>query len=338
MTHDLNKDGEVDLFDQQAEWRAQDQAESDAFVKQVWTAISQTVTGFALVMYRLPGRVAAVAKRVRIIARVQIVAESVGDAEALYARLFQFPPADPGHESYRRAFVAVALEKRKTRAQWLTFADMLDGLQAYDETPVDAWLLLRPAPRPALTAPRPPLTPVDTASVPLGIAGIPGTPPIPGLNWFTQILAVALVISIGWGLWMRGEAKNAKLYRERAETAEIRNTGLADALKDAGAAMEKDRAVMADFQNRIAERAAQDAALSTKQAGIRRREKERFDAVRNGGAVPDDEFLRELAEPASVGGDPVPADPADATAAGILGEMHGTTGADAAQPDPSTQR
>jgi hypothetical protein len=248
----------------------------------------------------------------------------VGDAQTLYDKLFAFPPTDPGHESYRRSFVALALERNKTRAQWLMFADMLDGLERFDDRPLDAWMVLRKAPRPALTAPR-----VEAASVP-GIQGFAGLPTPAGFGWFNMVLAAALVLSLGYALWQRGDAMKAGRLRDALEAEQAANAGLAERTRAAEDAQQRTAETLEDYERRIAERAKSDGALARELAAIRRREKERRDAINSGGSAQrsDDEWVRGIAEPASVGAS-VSADPAAAAPEGVLGEVPGATGGDA---------
>lgn len=330
MTTDIDGDGVAgDMDDRQAEWRRQDQEDQ----ARMWGAAASAIVALWFWLREAPGRAWRFFRRVRIVARVHVVADSVGDAQGLYDRLFPFPPTDPGHESYRRSFVALALERTKSRQQWLLFAEMLDGLQAFEDRPLDAWLVLRRAPRPALTAPR---AAVETASMP-AIQGFVSAP-VPGLNWMSMGLAVALVLTLGWGLWMRGDAMKAGRLRDALETERVANAGLGKRVITAEIRAEQTEATLKDFESRVEAMAKKDAATAGELAAIRRREKERAHAVRNGGAVSDAELLRELAEPAASIDPPVPAGADAAAAAGVQREVPGTPGGNAAQPDAGSQR
>lgn len=336
--NDVNKDGVSDWEDIQARNRALDQAESARAMRELGATIGQGVRNIGAAFAGLWRNVLAVPlflKRVRIVARVQIVAQSVGDAQALYDKLFPFPPNDPGQESYRRSFVALALEPNKTRAQWLVFADMLDGLQAFEDRPLDAWLVLRRAPKPALTAPR-----AEPAAI-QGFAGLPS--PVGLFTPVTQVLAVLLVLLGLWNFAQRAEIKAAKADAKenelRADAATAANDGLAKRMVAAEEAMQESQIVLADYEKRIAAMRMTDAQRAAEQAAIRRREKERADAIANGdtGRRTDDDWLRELAAPASADG-AMPSDPAATAAPGVQPVLPDAAGSDAAGAAPGSER
>jgi hypothetical protein len=331
VTGDINHDGRVDYDDVLAQNRRLDQQEQAAF----WGGVFAALFAMWDWLRAFPGRAARTLRRVRIVASVHLVAESVTDAQALYDRLFPLPPVDPGHDSYRRSFVALALERQKTREQWLLFADMLDGLQAFDERPLDAWLLLRRAPKPQLTAPRGPV--VESASLP-PIQGFLATP-VAALNPVTQVLAAALVITLLWGLWRNGEANKVGEVRARLEQEQSANLGLRNRAQDAENRATQTEATLKDYEQRVADMAKKDSRVSAELAAIRRRAKERANAVNSGSTAgrSDDEWVRGIAEPALYADPAVPAGPAAAPAAGVLGQVPGAPGSDAGPGDHPQQ-
>ncbi len=259
---------------------------------------------------------------------VRFAPEDVTDSQQLYERTFAElgPPRNADHEHYRRTICLLCVVER-TPEQDLQFAQYLRGMREYGEDPLKIWIERAWARKRA-----PPTMPQPQ------VQGLLAAP-IPGLGMLSQVLAAALVLSLGWGLWRNHVAEHAqgKLddVKEELAGATVANEALAARMSQAEQAMAKSNAVLADYEQRIADAAKLDAARAARQAAIRRRSQERTHEVAEGDTArrPDDDWLRELAGPASSNDPPVPAGAHPAAPAGLFDGVSGNAGGDAAAHD-----
>ncbi len=237
----------------------------------------------------LPGQLDRFRQRLHVKVVVKMLPEDVTDAEDLKGRLFHSPPQNLDHQHYRDTFAVLALVDR-TPEQDLQLAQYLRGLKAYGEDPIRMMASqlrrkIAPSTKPA-------------ASMPQGFAALP----IPGLNWLTQALAVALVLVGLWGVWGWKSSDHNDKRADRAEEnaaaweqSAIQNASRAqqaDAMRaqetaTARAELEKSRTLATTTQGRLRSLAA--------------REKKRNEEALSGAPVDPGERLRDLADPAAAG-------------------------------------
>lgn len=104
------------------------------------------VMGLVLVLWRLPGRVDALRRRIRLRLVVRMVPQDVHSSDEIYRWLFDDVPKDAEHEHTRRSAVAILIKKvqassgsaaladdRQARHDWLMLAELLDGLERYGD-------------------------------------------------------------------------------------------------------------------------------------------------------------------------------------------------------------
>lgn len=243
----------------------------------------------------LPEQINRWRQRLHVKVVVKMLPEDVTDAEDLKGRLFHSPPQDLDHQHYRDTFAVLALTDR-TPEQDLQLAQYLRGLKAYGEDPLRMMASqlrrkIAPSTKPVQAGPQ-------------GFAALP----IPGLNWLTQALAVALVLVGLWGVWGWRSSDHNDKRADRAEENAVafeqaaiqanQRAGQADALRaqetaTARAELERSRALATTTQRRL-------SSLAT-------REKRRNEEALSGAPVDIDGRLRDLADPAAAAAPPAAA-------------------------------
>ena len=341
MTNDLNRDGEVDIFDRQAEWRRQDQEDSARVMAQAGTALGQaggafvaSVHGLARNVTSLPGRTLRILRRTHVRLVVRLIAEDVTTADQLYDLTFDLPPVDVDHEHYRRTICILAIVER-TEAQDLQFAQYMRGLKAYQEDPIRTWVERARAKRVVKALPPPTVEP----------AGIMGPQPFMGTAAavasglsLSQIFAVAAVLlgAVAWWGWDTAGDNAARVKEVAAE----RDDAISAANQNAAAAQaERDARITGETQARAeAEKSSTLAANATKRlAEARRKEKRYVEEITGsvGGGPPPawDERLRDFRSPQTLFGDPAgSAAPAPGPSGGVSDAPGAAPGASGPEP------
>lgn len=304
---------------------------NEIFLSALWHEIKRRC-GLAI---RWVTSIPQMVRRVRVIARVQMVAQEVSDADDLYSRIFPLPPKSPDHEAMRRAWVAITLQPNKSRSEVLQFADWLDGLEKdYGDDPLYALRHAKPA---KIIAAGPEATPQA-----LGFFGPVGAVAsgIGGKLWFYVSCAAGAAAIV---FFMHGMALDAKLDAARAERdkaneglemAEGRNAGLEERVRQAEAAVVASSEQIEDMSERFTAQQRRDAARNRASAELARRTQEKIDALRNGdGNGGPNVGLRDLGiDPNGRGIPAVPTEPASAAPAGLFSSVLPESGAPADQP------
>jgi len=310
---------------------------NEVFVSALWHEIKRRC-GLAV---RWVASIPQMVRRVRVIARVQMVAQEVSDADDLYTRIFPFPPKSPDHEAMRRAWVAITLQPAKSRSEVLQFADWLDGLEKdYGDDPLYALRHSRPAK--ILAAPAQDTPQVQGFLGPVGaVAGGLG-----GKLFFYASCALGAMVIV---FAMQNMALDAKLDAARAERdkaneglemAEGRNAGLEERVKRAEAAVVASSEQIEDMSERFTAQQRRDAARNRASAERARKTQEAIDALRNGSSTGNgtlSDGLRDLGIDPNSRVPALPAEPAAAPAAGLFSSVPGALGTDVGKPADSGQ-
>lgn len=299
---------------------------NEIFVSALWHEIKRRCA----LAWRWVTSIPQMVRRVRVIARVQMVAQEVSDADDLYSRIFPLPPKSPDHEAMRRAWVAITLQPNKSRSEVLQFADWLDGLEKdYGDDPLYALRHAKPAK--ILAAPAEASPQVQGFLGPVGaVAG-----GLAGKFWFYATCAVGAAAIV---FALQNMALDAKLAAARAERdkankglemAEDRNAGLAERAARAEAAVVASSEQIEDMSERFTAQQRRDAARNRASAERARKTQEAIDALRNGSSPGNgtlSDGLRDLGIDPNSRVPALPAEPASAAPAGLFSSLPGTVG------------
>jgi hypothetical protein len=284
----------------------------------------------------LPDKLPSLARRVRVVMRVQIVPQEVGDVTELRNRLFPDQPLSTDHKHTREAFVQVIMqpplgavapdapEARERQQRLLLMAQTIPALEYHGDDPLGP--LRRPKPPKVIASPT--VTAQGFVSMPVVAAAAAGA------KWqlWAGLAAGALILALGASNVIahaqRNEARaklaeqetTARIWRERADNAER----LAEA----------NRTAMAELEERQRAEAQKSAALNSdrqrRAARAQAREKDRSNAFTRPEPIDLDNRLRQLAEPSAAAAVPgLPAAPSGGDSAGRVPDGPGSTPAPA---------